>query len=111
MASSEEQAAIILKALTPAPGPLEYLAAAAGQVVGTSMSPELWIGVVLAVALARTFTRAIIGVLVGTLVVVAIRLASIGVNSNSGKMVIVTFAAILLWSSLGYLVRRLSDKL
>ncbi|MBM4073827.1 MAG: hypothetical protein FJ271_33655 [Planctomycetes bacterium] len=104
----QEQADIIVSRLIePASGPIEYLVAGAGQIAGTSTSAELWIGVVLALGMGRDFQTTMGWAAIGATVVVAIRLHVIGVNFRTASMIAVTFAGVLLWSSLGYALRML----
>ncbi len=82
------------------------LAAAAGQIIGTSLSPELWLGVIFAVARGSSFGRTIAWASAAAVAVVALRIALIGINSGTQRMVLATFAATLLWAATGFLIRR-----
>jgi hypothetical protein len=93
-------------------------AALAGQVVGTSLSPELWIAVVLVVIKSRSWKVFLGASILATMAVAFTRvvlLAAFGgaVVSFDGflQMGGATLIAVLLWSALGVGLRRLATHL
>ena len=81
---------------------MDAIEALAGQIIGTSLSPEIWVAVAVVLWKAPTFGRAMLFALVGTGAVAALRLAMMGWHPWSPRMVGATFAAMLLWCALGY---------
>ncbi len=80
----------------------DALAALAGQIVGTSLIPEIWIAVAVVLWKAPTFGRAMLFALVGAAAVAALRLAIMGWHPWSPDMIAATFTATLVWCALGY---------
>ncbi len=80
----------------------DALAALAGQIIGTSMSPEIWIAVAVVLWRVPTFWRAMLFGLLAAAAVAAIRLGMMGWHPWSPRMIGATVAATLLWCALGY---------
>jgi hypothetical protein len=85
----------------------QAIAALAGQIIGTSLSPELWGGVALAVVKGKTMRQLALWAVAGAALVVALRLAIVGVNPQTGAMIAATVVAVALWSLMGFGIRRL----
>lgn len=81
---------------------MNEIEALAGQIVGTSLSPEIWFAVVVVLWKAPGFGRAILFAFAGASAVAALRLALMGWHPWSPRMIGATFAATLLWCALGY---------
>ena len=80
----------------------DVFAALTGQIIGTSLSPEIWIAVAVVLWKAPTFGRAMLFASVGAAAVAALPLAMMGWQPRSLRMIGATLAAMLLWCALGY---------
>jgi hypothetical protein len=87
---------------------LAGLAALAGQVIGTSLSPELWIAVALIVSKVRSWRAFCLAAVLATLAIVVVRalwLEVLGIPPLSGNALLqmagATLVAIIVWSALG----------
>lgn len=88
---------------------MELLAAALGQIVGTSLSPELWGAVALAVIMGRTFPKLLLWAAAGAVAVIALRLTFVRGDAVV-RMVGAVLGAVYLWSILIYAVRALAAR-
>lgn len=87
--------------------PLDWLAAIVGQIVGTSLSPEIWAAVALALFKGRS-ARAIVGwAIAAATLVVLVRLLIIGLGPRTHYMIAASYGAVLLWSLVIHGVRTL----
>jgi hypothetical protein len=82
---------------------VELVAAIAGQLLGTSLSPEMWVAAGLVVAFATNLISFVRALLVAALLLTGLRAAVLG---NFGFLP-ATLAALLLWSLLGWGLRAL----
>ena len=80
---------------------MELVAAIAGQLLGTSLSPEMWVAVGLVVAFATNLASFVRALLVAALLLIGLRAAVLG---NFGFLP-ATLTALLLWSLLGWGLR------
>ena len=82
---------------------MEALAALVGQIIGTSLSPEMWIAVAGVLAYAATLRRFVVGLAVATVFLVVLRAALI--PNYEVKYALVGIVALIFWSLLGWALR------
>lgn len=82
---------------------MEALVALAGQVVGTSLSPEMWIAVVAVVAFGRNTSRFFIALAMAALGLVAFR--ALLIPDYPVQAALAAILALSIWSLLGALIR------
>lgn len=102
------QIAEIQAALRPQGGVIETIAGFVGSMVGSSLSPEMWVAVGLVVWQSRSFLRFLGAAALGAFVVVGLRFAVIERFALSDA--VVSIAAVFVWSGLGALIRAAVSK-
>ena len=79
---------------------MEFLAATLGEILGTSMTPEIWVAVGLIVAKGRTRVRFVKSLAIATVSIVALRWAVLppGAHFDFGSQFVLSLTALALWS-------------
>ena len=86
---------------------LHGLAALLGQIIGTSLSPEVWLAVAAVIYFGRTPRRFVVSYFAALLVLTAVRavlFAALG-GSITARAIGAGAIALLLWASIGYSIR------
>lgn len=81
----------------------DILAAVFGAIIGTSLSPEVWIAVAVVVAVARTSARFWAALVLAACGLIALRYALLPAFSIANGMA--TIGALMLWSLIGWGIR------
>jgi len=84
---------------------LQAPAALAGQIIGTSLSPEMWAAVAAVIYFARSSRAFVVALMIAATVLLAVRFAMIPAYQPMAVMSAVL--ALVIWSSIGWGIREM----